>query len=455
MTVEANIGAVAILEATFLDQPGGSATDPSSVQVEVLDQASNVDFGPYTYPTGITKVAVGFYRKELAIPAGTDAGTYTIKWTAVISGSTQIGYETLILTALTPTTGSTDERIWYCNRDDVKSALDFKSTARNNAQIDRAIESASRAIEGITRRKFYPQYAIRTFDWPNFDHSDPWRLWLRDNEVIEIVSLVSGADTISSDDYFLEPNDTGPPYTSIEIDLSSGSMFAPSDTHQRAISITGTFGYNADVQTIATLTEALDASETGIDVSDSSVVGVGDIIQIDSERMTVTNKTQIDTGQNLGTSMTAQNSNQTVAVSDGTQFHIGEVITIETERMLVTDIVGNNLFVLRAWDGTTIAAHTSPQDIYAPRTLDVKRGALGTTAATHSTSTTVYKHVVPGLVKALCVAEAINTVLQESSGYARAIGSGEGQAEMSGRGLKDLRDQVKARYGRQARVRSI
>jgi hypothetical protein len=126
---------------------------------------------------------------------------------------------------------------------------------------------------------------------------------------------------------------------------------------------------------------------------------------------------------------------------------------LDSERMLIVDIAGNNLTVKRAWDGTVLAAHTG-SSIYAPRTLTVTRGALGTTAAIHTTAAAITCHVVPGLVRELCIAEATNLLLQGASGYARTIGAGDYTKESSGTGLANLRDQVYAAYGRKSRIRA-
>ncbi len=85
----------------------------------------------------------------------------------------------------------------------------------------------------------------------------------------------------------------------------------------------------------------------------------------------------------------------------------------------------------------------------------MERGALGTTAATHNTATAVARHVVPALVRDLAIAEAINQLQQETSGYARVIGEGENAREGTGRSLFDLRKDAVAAYGRQARARAV
>jgi hypothetical protein len=344
----------------------------------------------------------------------------------------------------------------YATRESVKGALDAAETARNDAQVDRAIETASHNVEALLHRRFYPQTATRYFPWPPLQRSRSWRLWLDADELISVTALVAGGTTIASTDYFLEPANSGPPYTSVEIDLGSSAAFQPAatGTHQRAIAITGVFGHSADEAPAGTLAEALDGSETGVDVSDSSLIGVGSIIKVDSERMIVTARTMLDTGQNSSALDAASSGVTITGVTAGT-IAVGEVLLVDSERLLVVDVAGTTLTVKRAWDGTVLAAHSNGADLYALRTLTVERGALGTTAATHSTSTAITKHVVPAMVRDLTIAEAINQLQQETSGYARIIGEGETAREGTGRSLYDLRKDTVAAYGRKARTRAV
>lgn len=345
----------------------------------------------------------------------------------------------------------------YTTREVVKAALDSAETARNNAQVDRCIASASRAVEGILHRPlggFAPQVATRYFPWPNDQNAKPWRLWLDEHELISVTTLTAGGTTISASDFFLEPVNN-PPYDSIEIDLDSSAAFSAGDTHQRAIAITGVWGDTADEAPAGALAEALDDSETAVDVSDSATIGVGSILRVDSERFLVTGKSMLDTGQNIGANLDANKAATTVAVATGSAYSAGETILVDAERMLVEDIAGNNLIVQRAFDGSTLAAHTSGADVYAPRTLTVVRGALGTTAATHSTSAAIYVHQVPALVAELCVALALITLGQRQAGYARTVGSGDSEREASGRGLAQIRKDAIATYGRLARTAAV
>lgn len=348
---------------------------------------------------------------------------------------------------------------WLASREEIKAELDVRETARSNARIDRALADATEAVHGLCHRVFYPVVATRYFDWPGPQYARPWRLWLDANELISVTTLSSGGTTIAASDYFLEPNTYGPPYNRIEIDLDSNAAFGGGDTHQRDIGVTGVWAGCPLVETqVGATAEALDASETGIDVdaATSAAVGVGNLLRIDTERVIITSRSNLDTGQTLGGSgLTNQNSAVTVTVGSGAAFAVGESILIDGERMRVDDIAGNTLVVTRAWDGSTIAAHSVGATIYTPRTLTVVRGALGTTAATHLTSATVYRWDPPGPAQQLCVAEAVTSLLQGRSGYARTAGSGESEREVRGMGLEALRKRVYVSHGRKARTRAV
>lgn len=342
----------------------------------------------------------------------------------------------------------------YTTRERVKDALDITNAARADIQVDDAVETASRSVEDLCHRRFYPEIDTRYFPWPNeTQRSRSWRLWLDQNELISITSLASGGETITN--YFLEPQPYGPPFDAVEVDLAENDVFEPGDTHQRSITITGLWGYSNDTTAAGALAEALDTSETGVDISNGAAIGVGDLIVIDSERMIVTDKTWLDSGQNLAANLLVTVNDETVAVADGTGFNARELILIDSERMRIVDIAGNNLTVERSVDGSTVAAHTSGADIYVQRTLTVERGSVGTTAATHSDTTAITRWLPPPLVASLTVAEAITQIEQENSAYARVVGSGDNQREARGAGLQDLRNRCYRSHGRMTRARAV
>lgn len=340
-----------------------------------------------------------------------------------------------------------------CTREDVARAVDIKMTARAHDAIDRAIEAATGVVTGHLHRSFFPTTATRYFDWPA--RSRPWILRLDQHELVSVSSLVAGDVTIPETDYFLEPNGSGPPYTWIEIDISTTSAFASGDTTQRAIAVTGVFGYGADTAPAGALDGDITDTATGVTVTDGSLLGVGDVLLIDTERVLVTQKSMTGTGV-TATALAASTSDVEITVSSSSGAPAaGEVILIGAERMLVVDAAGTALAVKRAWDGSVLAAHDAGSAVFAERRLTVSRGQLGTTAAAHTDGATVARHVVPGLVRQLAVAEAISQGLQEGAGWARQAGSGDNEREVLQRGLGVLRDQAYAAYGRKGRTKAI
>jgi hypothetical protein len=351
----------------------------------------------------------------------------------------------------------------YTTRETIKRALDQGEVPRNNRNIDRCIESASRNAETLCHRIFYPHTTTKYFDWPNDQDAVSWRLWLEDQDLISVTTLTSGGATIGASSFNLEPNRTGPPYSRLEINISSSASLGGGSTHQRDITVTGLWGFNDDHTAVGTVAEALDATETAIDVSAaaSADIGVGSLLKVDDERMLVTDRSNLSTAQTVGGSgLTNSKASQALTVSDGTQFAVDEVLVIDTERLLVTDINANVLTVERAFEGSTIAAHTAGTTIYAPRTLTVTRGVLGSTAATHLSGATVSVWKVPPAVRQYVTAEAIHELMQEQTGWFRTMSAssifgGTAKRAATIEALVDYRDQLYRTHGRKARIRTI
>lgn len=351
----------------------------------------------------------------------------------------------------------------YCTRESVKSALDEQETARSNAQIDDAIASGARDVEGLCNRPeyaFMPVAATRYLDYPSRTARPPsWRLWFDGMTLIgaDSVTTNNGGTTLTAGQYFLEPVNE-PPYTSIEINLGGSGSFSSDGTQQRAVAITGLWGWTNVNVSVGTLSATLAASHTATAALawTTARFGVGDVLLIDNERMVIRDRTFVDSTQNLQTSLSATDSDTQVAVTDGTAFAVEEIISIDGERMLVVDIIGNTLTVKRAQDGSQLAAHTAPTaDVYALTGVQLDRAELGTTLAEHSADDVVYQWRPPPLLTSLNRAYALNTLLQQRSGYARVAGSGENAREFTGRGVAALEKDVFRVFGRKARTRAI
>lgn len=352
--------------------------------------------------------------------------------------------------------------IWYTSRESVKAALDEAETARSNAQVDDAIEKGARDVDALCHREvdgFAPLLATRYFDYPSQTGRPPsYRMWFGQYSLLSASAVVAGGTTLTAAQYYLRP-DHGPPYNRLEINLGGTGALSSGSTHQRAIAITGLWGVENTRKSIGSIVGTL-AGTVGATASLSWTTarfGVGDVLFLDSEAVVIRDRTFVDSGQNLGTALDADDADTAVAVSDGTAFAVEEILLLGAERMRVVDIAGNTLTVKRAWDGSQLAAHTaSPTtDIYALTGVELDRAQLGTTIAAH-TGSTVYRWVPPGLPSALNRAYALDTLLQERSGYARVISAGQDAAvEVSGRGIAKLESDVLRTYGRGIRTRAI
>src|SRR5690606_40061250 len=118
-----------------------------------------------------------------------------------------------------------------------------------------------------------------------------------------------------------------------QLRLGTSAVFDAGDTHQKSIAITGVFGYCADEEVAGSLAEALDGSETEVDVTDSSLIGVGDLIRVGTERMIVTGKVMLDTGVTAPSlEARARDVSITLSPAPGAPT-VGQVLRIGSERM--------------------------------------------------------------------------------------------------------------------------
>lgn len=347
---------------------------------------------------------------------------------------------------------------WYATREDLRSAMGSASTARSDAQVDRALEDATGDVDKLCHRVFAPVLGTRYFDWPSEQTPRTWRLWLNQNDLIAPTLVLSAGVEIPATDYFLEPANSGPPYNRIETRLDRPSAWDSGDTHQRAIAVTGWWGYGDRQVPAGAIVGAIDAVTTAVAVTDSTAVGVGDLASCGSERMVVTDKALIDTGQTVQTPLTAKKDAVLLQVSNGTAYHKDEILTIGAESVKVRSIAGDMLTVERAFDGTLLDSH-SGDAIWAPRLLTVERGAAGTTAASAAGGAALTRWRAPAAIRSLTVAEAQQQCLQEQAGYARTVRSQEGSGTRSVAAvtvaLDAKRDQVYDDYGRKARTRAV
>jgi len=351
----------------------------------------------------------------------------------------------------------------YCTRSEVRRALDVKQAAWNDDQVDRAIDSARDSVEGLCHRRFYPEDKTVSWDWPSYQMAYPWRLWLDAAELADVTVNVpvvtSGGTVIPSADILWGNPRYAPPYTYLELNRSTLAAFGGGITPQRSISIAGTYGYWRKTAPAGTLAANALIGDTVVTVSSGGLIGVGDLLIAGTERMIVTDAYYVSTAVAFTGLTTASMADNILAVPDGTKFAQGEVLQLDTEWCLIQNILGNNLQLKRAWDGSILVAHTSGT-IWARRKLAVLRGQLGTAAAAHTSGDALSISVVPALVKQLAVAEAVVSVTQEPGAYAGSSGSspdqdGQTKGPPPGQGIPDLRNRCFTQHGRKARQRVV
>lgn len=343
---------------------------------------------------------------------------------------------------------------WLCTREQVKRAGGINGASQDR-RIDRGIEGVSRAHDRMTHRIFIPKTQTRTYPWPSPQLSRTHILWL-DADLISVTTLQTQAQdasptTIPAADFFLEPNNHGPPFDRIEMDLSSTSAFEAGDTPQRSVSVAGSWGYSEDTIPGGAVASGLsaDATVTTFVCSDGSLIDVGDTLLIQTEQVFVSARANAQVAtQLINGALDANMAQVAVTVDDGTLFFADEVILVDSERMLIESITGNILTVIRAYDGSTLAAHTDDTAVHAFRTLTIERGNNGTTAATHADSTTITKYSPPLDIQSLTIAETLAIFHQDPAGWGRTIGTGDGAQEFNGRNLSDFRKSVIDYYRR-------
>jgi hypothetical protein len=359
----------------------------------------------------------------------------------------------------------------YATREQVKRALDVKQASYDDVRVDRAIMAASDAVEAICQRIFYINDTTKQFDWPNYQYSYPWRLWLDQNELAAPPTLVTTGSllpvpvVIPVSAIICQPVNNGPPFTSIELRRDLDFAFGYNTTPQLDIAITGTFGYWMNTVQAGSLAAPMLAGDTTLTASDSVSIGVGDLVFCDSERMVVTDSAYTNTGVSFSGLSTASAADNQVGVPNGALFSAGETLLVDSEWLLVLSVIGNTLNVKRAWDASVVAAHTGGT-LWARRLYSVLRGQLGTISVGHASAEGLTTMAIPGLVRETAIAEAEVWLTQEPTAYGggaiqprtRAATRTGGQVNeaVPGTGLPDLRDRLaNSIYCRKARSRVI
>ena len=335
--------------------------------------------------------------------------------------------------------------IAYCTRQQVQDALAQADTFRTNTRIDAAIRAGARQVHAVTHRRFYPTTCTR---YPEVKDNTGPVLWL-DADYKEMISVASftvdDEELTEGTDFFLRPDD-GPPYTSLKLIDQSSAAFSTLD---RGMVLTGEQGASGATRPAGSLDGAISSSQTTVTCSDSTLIGVGDLLTVGSERLNVVGQGYgAVSGCTVSGSVAASVGARTVTVSDGTLLHGGERIAVGSERMFVESIAGNVLTVRRSELGSQLAAHADTDQVLAERVLTVERGVTGSTAASHSDDATILANNPPALVKEAALAYSLVNLEQSKAAYGRVSGSGDSQADRFLSGLDRIVADLVQAHGR-------
>lgn len=350
---------------------------------------------------------------------------------------------------------------WLVTREDVKRAARRSGATAigddRNRVIDLQCEASSRAVENAVRRLYIPRTDTKRYRWPSYSRGFTWSLDLGQDllacTTLQAAAGGQGAVPVALTHYFLEPQQFGPPYARIEIDLASSDVFSAGSTPQEAIAVTGRWGFSEATQpagAVAGAALATVATATSFACSDASLIDVGDTLLIGTEQLFVSERAPVDTAATVqGGGITAAKSVVSLTVSDGTKVKQGEVLLIDSEQFYASSVTGNVVSIERDWNGTQLAAHAADAKVYAYRTLTVERGVNGTTAVVHADTTAITRYVPYGEAARMALADCISVLAQQDAAFGRMVGpGGQGGMVYSGTGVSALWERFKASNSR-------
>jgi hypothetical protein len=324
----------------------------------------------------------------------------------------------------------------YTTVDAVKRALQLHGREFDEV-IRRKIEAASDTVDRLTYRRFLPRVATRVYDSP-LTHDTSNVLFL-DDDLLELRAVRFEGSPVDLSGILMEPT-SGPPYTRLRF-LDS----FPAGRH--SIEIDGLWGYPYGREPVAKLPDAISAGSSDIVVD--RLVEIGATLQIDDEYLIVTARTRSGLGAQLTSPLVADTADDTLAFTPGVTVYDGEILTLQNERMLVVMGGTGTATVRRAYDGTVLRDHPVGTDLYADRSLTVRRGANGSTAAGHAANAVVERLRPAGDVEGLAQAIAVARLSADRTGWTGEIGaSGEQTVETRFRALSDYIDRVVSEYRR-------
>ena len=214
----------------------------------------------------------------------------------------------------------------YCTLADFKRYITapgqtLSSDSYDDDVINDMIETASRRIDNLTGRAFYPSIQTKSYDIPREN-----KLWFQD-DLLEVISFLNGdGTTIASTEYVLEPLNLYPKYALHLSDVTSTIYVTDSNASSEAVlDLSAFWGYHDQYATrawrVAGTLSAAWASTTTLTAS-------------------------LTAGHILDT-------------------HGGQVVKINNELLNTVSVVGDTLQVfMRGDNGSTAATHLISATVY-------------------------------------------------------------------------------------------
>ena len=297
---------------------------------------------------------------------------------------------------------------------------DTNSAGVDEARMLQAIREASAVLQKEIGW-FIPVTATRYFKAPEAAFT------LFVPPLLAITAIANETESLTGADYILKP-DLGHwpdgPYSRLVADPDSSLLYSWSDL-ENGVTITGRWGkYEKSKSTAATVADTTQqsSSQTTLKLSSAAVVSLGMVLLIESEQQLVTGWEDPTTN---ATTLSANiaTTDESFSVASGAALNVGEIIRIDFEQMKIKDKKTNSINVIRGWNGTARAAHTSSTAVDVYRTVTVERGVNGTSAAVHANGTAISRYLAPDDIQYLTKQIATLIVNKARSGYQGRTGN--------------------------------
>lgn len=186
----------------------------------------------------------------------------------------------------------------YCRLSTLARAVNADGVTGENTALLAARDAASRMVENVTGRRFYSEIATAEYDgngrdrlWLGWHAAEPFRADLIAPTTVKVDDNLDGTfelTLVENIDYWLHPdNPTVTKVPAEALDIVSGRTTAPQiycwPKSRRCVQVVGKFGYSEITELVGTTAEALDSSETGVDLTSGHGLEVGDNFFVDSE----------------------------------------------------------------------------------------------------------------------------------------------------------------------------